>query len=63
MEGKSVTLSVEVPQRFHQPSNNELREVSRPHSSEEFSVMKMGRGGGQSISLSMSRVAEMTTSA
>ena len=33
------------------------------HSSEEVSVMEMERRGEQSISLSMSRIAEMATSA
>ena len=60
---RACTLSVEVSQRFHQPSNNELREVSRAHSSEEISVMEMEQRGEQSISLSMSRIAEMATSA
>ena len=44
-------------------SNNELRGVSRAHSSEEVPVMGMERRGEQLISLSMSRIAEMTTSA
>ena len=60
---RACTLSVEVSQRFHKPSNNELWEVSRTHSSEEVSVMEMERRGEQSISLSMSRIAEMATSA
>ena len=60
---RACTLSVEVSQRFHLPSNNELWEVSRAHSSEEVSVMEMEQRGEQSISLSMSRIAEMTTSA
>ena len=60
---RACTLSVEVSQRFQQPSNNELWEVSRAHSSEEVSVMEMEQRGEQSISLSMSRVAKMTTSA
>ena len=60
---RACTLSVEVSQRFHLPSNNELWEVSRTHSSEEVSVMEMERRGEQSISLSMSRIAEMATSA
>ena len=60
---RAHTLSVEVSQRFHLPSNNELWEVSRAHSSEEVSVMEMERRGEQSISLSMSRIAEMATSA
>ena len=60
---RACTLSVEVSQRFHLPSNNELWEVSRAHSSEEVSVMGMEQRGEQSISLSMSRIAEMATSA
>ena len=60
---RACTLSVEVSQRFHLPSNNELWEVSRTHSSEEVSVMEMERRGEQSISLSISRIAEMATSA
>ena len=60
---RACNLSVEISQRFHLPSNNELWEVSRTHSSEEVSVMEMERRGEQSISLSMSRIAEMTTSA
>ena len=60
---RARTLSVEVSQRIQQPSNNELREVSRVHSSEEVSVMEMEQRGEQSISLSRSRIAEMTTSA
>ena len=60
---RACTLSVEVSQRFHQPSNNELWEVSRAHSSEEVSVMEMEQRGEQSISLSMSWIAEMATSA
>ena len=60
---RAHTLSVEVSQRFHLPSNNELWEVSRAHSSEEVSVMVMEQRGEQSISLSMSRIAEMATSA
>ena len=39
------------------------REVSRGRSSEEVSVMEMEQRGEQSISLSMSRIAEMATSA
>ena len=38
-------------------------EVSRAHSSEEVSVMEMEQRGEQSISMSMARIAEMTTSA
>ena len=54
---------MEVSQRFHLPSNNELGEVSRTHTSEEVSVMEMEQRGEQSISLSMSRIAEEITSA
>ena len=60
---RACTLSVEVSQWFYQSSNNEQCEVSRAHSSEEVSVMEMERRGEQSISLSMSRIAEMATSA
>ena len=60
---RACTLSVEVSQRFHLPSNNELWEVSRTHTSEEVSVMEMEQRGEQSISLSMSRIAEEITSA
>ena len=60
---RAYTLRVEVSQWFYQSSNNEQCEVSRAHSSEEVSVMEMERRGEQSISLSMSRIAEMTTSA
>ena len=45
------------------PSNNESQEVSRGRSSEEVSVMEMEQRGEQSISMSMARIAEMTTSA
>ena len=41
-------------------SNNELREVSRSHSSEEVPVMGMERRAEQSISWSKSRIAEKT---
>ena len=44
-------------------SNNELREVSRSHSSEETPVMGAERRAEQSISFSMSRIAGKTTSA
>ena len=37
--------------------------LNNTHSSEEVSVTEMERRGEQSISLSMSRIAEMTTSA
>ena len=57
---RACILSVEVSQRFHLPSNNELREVSKAHSSEEVSIMETERRGEQSISLSMSRIAEKT---
>ena len=60
---RAYTLRVEVSQWFYQSSNNEQCEVSRAHSSEEVSVMEMERRCEQSISLSMSRIAEMTTSA
>ena len=60
---RARTLSVEISQRYHQPSNNELREVSRAHSSGEVSVMEMERRGEQSISFSMSRIAQKTASA
>jgi hypothetical protein len=36
-----MTLSWEVLQRKKKPSNNELQEVSRRHSSEEIPVMGM----------------------
>ena len=45
------------------PSNNELREISRAHSSEEVSVMEMEQRGEQSISFSRVLIAEKTTSA
>ena len=60
---RARTLSVEVSQRYHLPSNNELREVRRAHSSEEVSAMEMEQRGEQLINWSMSRIAEMTTSA
>ena len=44
---RACNLSVEISQRFHLPSNNELWEVSRTHSSEEVSVMEMERRGEQ----------------
>ena len=52
---RACNLSVEISQRFHLPSNNELWEVSRTHSSEEVSVMEMERRGEQSISSSRKR--------
>ena len=58
---RAYTLRVEVSQWFYQSSNNEQCEVSRAHSSEEVSVMEMEQRGEQSISLSMSRIAEMAT--
>ena len=57
-----MNLKQEVSQRSHQPSNNELCEVSRAHSSEEVFVMETEQRGEQSISLSMFRIAEMTAS-
>jgi hypothetical protein len=59
---RTCTLSVEVSQQYHLPSNNKLREVNRAHSSEEASVMEVELRDEQSISFSMSRIAEMTTS-
>ena len=56
---RACTLSVEVSQRV-KPSNNELWEVSRSHSSEEVPVMGMERRAEQSISWSKSRIAEKT---
>ena len=60
---RARALSVEVSQRLNLPSNNELREVSRTHSSEEVSVMEMERRGEQLTSFSRVSIAEKTTSA
>ena len=43
--------------------NDQCIHVAAAHSSDEVSVMEMERRGEQSISLSMSRIAEMATSA
>ena len=62
--GKMTFLTVGDPMGgIISHSNNEPQEVSRRHSSEEVSVMEMEQRGEQSISLSMSRIAEMATSA